>query len=226
MFWQENTPKTETRVPDDIVDVLFEIKGRQIPVEHAHVLSVELQRALPWLADEPRAAVHLIHVAGSQNGWERPDDLLHLSRRSKLTLRLPKERLTEAGALTGQTLHIKGHAIEIGASKTRPLSRQGTVFARYVACDGNEDEHAFLTRMAEELRQMDVPVKKALCGKTTLLDTPEGPLHTRSLLLAELSAEESLRLQRIGLGPGRKMGCGIFIPHKGIAAVKTSQDDD
>jgi len=226
MFWQEDPPKTETRIPEDIVDVLFEIKGRQIPVEHAQALSTELQRALPWLADEPRAAVHLIHVAGSQNGWERPDDLLHLSRRSKLTLRLPKERLAEAAALTGQTLDLKGHTIEIGGYKTRPLSRQGTVFARYVACADNEEEQSFLTRMAEELRRMDIPVKKALCGKTTLLETPEGPVHTRSLLLAELSADQSLRLQRAGLGPGRKMGCGIFIPHKGIAAVKKSQDED
>jgi CRISPR-associated protein Cas6 len=226
MFWQEDTPKTDARIPDDIVDVLFEIKGRRIPVEHAHALSTQLQRALPWLADEPRAAVHLIHVAGSQNGWERPEDLLHLSRRTKLTLRLPKERLAEARALTGQILDLGGHPIEIGIPKTRLLSRQGTVFARYVACEEDEDEHRFLTRMAEELQGMGIQVKKALCGKSTLLQTPDGPVHTRSLLLADLSSEESLRLQRQGLGPGRKMGCGIFIPHKGIAPVKKSQDDD
>jgi CRISPR/Cas system CSM-associated protein Csm4 (group 5 of RAMP superfamily) len=39
-------------------------------------------------------------------------------------------------------------------------------------------------------------------------------------MLASLTPDESLRLQQHGLGPHRTMGCGIFIPHKGIDAVK------
>ena len=34
-----------------------------------------------------------------------------------------------------------------------------------------------------------------------------------------LSVEDSLRLQREGLGPGRMLGFGVFLPHKGIDAV-------
>ena len=79
--------------------------------------------------------------------------------------------------------------------------------------------------MAEELRQQGIPIKKALCGKETRLQTPDGPVHTRSLLLAELSPEHSLQLQRFGLGPHRLMGCGIFLPHKGIEPVKKLEDD-
>jgi hypothetical protein len=66
---------------------------------------------------------------------------------------------------------------------------------------------------------MDIRVRKALCGKTTALAAPDGPIETRSLMLADLTPEESLRLQQQGLGPHRAMGCGLFIPHKGIAAV-------
>ena len=36
---------------------------------------------------------------------------------------------------------------------------------------------------------------------------------------------EPVRLQQHGLGPHRAMGCGIFIPHKGIDAVKQAEDD-
>ncbi|MBV5275414.1 MAG: type I-MYXAN CRISPR-associated protein Cas6/Cmx6, partial [Lamprocystis purpurea] len=46
-----------------------------------------------------------------------------------------------------------------------------------------------------------------------------GAITTRSLLLAGLKPDESLRLQQQGLGLHRLMGCGIFIPHKGIDAV-------
>ena len=55
--------------------------------------------------------------------------------------------------------------------------------------------------------------------------TPEVSLLTRSLMLADLTLEESLRLQQQGLGTHRHMGCGIFIPHKGIDAVKKLDDD-
>jgi hypothetical protein len=33
-----------------------------------------------------------------------------------------------------------------------------------------------------------------------------------------------VELQRRGLGPWRHMGCGLFIPHKDIAAVKPAAD--
>ena len=42
-------------------------------------------------------------------------------------------------------------------------------------------------------------------------------------MLADLSADESLRLQQFGLGPYRYIGCGLFIPYKGIKAV--NRDD-
>jgi hypothetical protein len=31
-------------------------------------------------------------------------------------------------------------------------------------------------------------------------------------------------LQETGLGPGRHLGCGIILPHKGIRAVGDSED--
>ncbi|MEK7361238.1 MAG: type I-MYXAN CRISPR-associated protein Cas6/Cmx6, partial [Pseudomonadota bacterium] len=33
------------------------------------------------------------------------------------------------------------------------------------------------------------------------------------------SPEHSLRMQATGLGAERKLGCGLFIPHKSAAAV-------
>ncbi len=224
MFWQEDSATPEQRFPDDILDVLFALKGRQIPVDHAHSLSQALRAALSWLADEPRAGVHLIHVAGSQNGWQRPDDLLHLSRRTRLTLRLPKERLADAEALVGATLDLDGHRVEVGPFSTRPLSTQSTLFARHLVCEPDEEEEAFLRRMVSDLARMGVRVKKALCGRAAALSLPDGTLYTRSLMLADLSVDDSLTLQQEGLGPGRTMGCGIFIPHKGIDAVKKAQE--
>jgi hypothetical protein len=38
-------------------------------------------------------------------------------------------------------------------------------------------------------------------------------------MLHELSPEHSLRMQAAGLGAQRKLGCGIFVPHKSAGAV-------
>ncbi|OOY42428.1 hypothetical protein BOV91_06980, partial [Solemya velum gill symbiont] len=56
--------------------------------------------------------------------------------------------------------------------------------------------------------------------------TPDGPIESRSLMLADLLTEETLKLQEVGLGPGRHMGFGIFIPHKGIEAVNKGEEEE
>lgn len=232
MFWQEKNTQ-DVKVTDNVIDLIFKIQCRTLPVDHAYDLFAALRQVVPWIADEPRIGVHAIHVAGSQNGWERPDpelgQLLHLSRRTKLTLRVPRERRDDIEkALTGTTLDIAGNSVAVGDAKSRLLSRQGTVFARYVVLEPGEedDEHRFMTRAAQELVDLRICVRKALCGKTAAIQTPAGPVPTRSLMLAELSWDESVRLQEEGLGPLRHMGCGIFIPHKGIEAVNNTAQDD
>jgi CRISPR-associated protein Cas6 len=230
MFWNDDERPDDVRAPDDIVDILFGIDCRQIPVDHAHMLATEIQGALPWIADEPGIAIHTVHVAGSQNGWERPEhgteSCLHVSRRTKLTIRAPQHRVADIlEQLPGARLELAGHSLSVGAGKVKSLSTDGTLFARYVALDlaETEDETAFLDAAARALSALDIRVRKALCGKTNTVSTPKGEIHTRSLMVAGLSPQESIRLQQHGLGRHALLGCGIFIPHKGVDAVKKGE---
>ena len=233
MYWEEDkTGNTPFVVPDDVVDLAFRIRARTLPLDHAHALSEALHAALPWLAEDPAAGIHLIHGAESGNGWYRPEDpdheVLCPSRRTRLTLRLSAERVREAEALGGRTLDVAGHSVGVEAGgEVKPLSSLPTLFARYVVDpepragdDEQAREQAFLDWAVRELRALDVAVRKALCGRVHVMRTPGGEVHTRSLMLADLEPEEAVRLQRSGLGPRRRMGCGLFIPHKGIKAVK------
>ena len=229
MFWNDDKPQKEFIPPDDTIDLLFSISCREIPVDHVHALSTALKEEIPEHFENSDIAVHSIHVAGSQNGWERPDfntdEHLILSHRTKLTLRVPKHSAAEIQQrLHGVALDIGGCELVIGKAKIKSLSTQGTLFSRYIQCLENEDENQFLQRMAAELEKLGITIKKALCGKTTLLHSPQGEILTRSLMLADLTAEESVKLQQHGLGAGREMGCGIFIPHKGIDAVEKIED--
>jgi CRISPR-associated protein Cas6 len=227
MFWEEDKDEnTPFAVAKDVVDLVYQINCKHLPLDHAHAFSVAIREALPWVDEEPAAGIHLIHGAESGNGWMRPEDvtneLLHLSKRSRMTLRVPDSRVDDASALTGAVLDIEGHRLEVGKVKTRLFSTLPTQFARYVVVpDGvdHEDEDAFMHYAAEQLQALDVPIRKLLCGLAHAIQHPDGELYTRSIMLADLDPEHAVRLQQTGIGSHRKMGCGLFLPHKGIRAV-------
>ena len=225
MYWNDDKDKAPGfAIPDDVVDLAYKIGCPTIPLDHAHSLSSALLEALPWLSEEEYAGIHLIHGAASGNGWFRPEDteneLLHLSRRTRMRLRIPKHRLPEAQALSGETLDIDGHPLEIGKSDVFQLSSLPTLFSRYVITREELDETQFLEEVAEQLMALDIPCRKMLGGITHTMNFADGPVFTRSLMVADLEPEQSVRLQQVGLGEGRTRGCGLFLPHKGIEAVK------
>jgi len=228
MYWQEET-KRDARpvVPDDVVDLAFNISCRCLPVDHAWALYTALRPLLPWLEGEEGAGVHPIHVADSGNGWmrpDRPDDLLYLSRRTKLMLRVPQSRVAEAEQLSGQVLDVAGNRLAIEKAAVRPLSTHPALFSRYLVTDGSLDEGAFLTTIHAQLTAMDIRPKKMVCGIERTIATPDKTLHTRSLMIADLTPAESVRLQQRGLGRLHHLGCGLFIPHKDIQEIRQVLD--
>lgn len=224
MFWEENSERKQFKVPDTIVDVVFNIDCRCLPIEHTHALSSALRAALPWLDAEQDAGIHMIHGAESGNGWMRPDGsqgdaLLYLSRRTKLELRVPKQRVAAASALSGSTLEVGGHPLKVLDAQVRLLSNITTLFSRYVIADARLDEENFLRTSSAQLQALGVRCGKMLCGRSHEIDLPGERLFTRSLMLAELNVQGSILLQQKGLGRGRTLGCGLFLPHKDIKAV-------
>ncbi len=223
MLWEEEQEGSELpEQSEKVVDLAFTFTSRMLPVDHLYALYRALAAELPDLV-ESGIGIHEIHLAGSQNGWERPDPALgqHLipSRRARMHLRVPRPR---AGAiaqrLSGARLDLDGYSLTLGKAREKPLFSHPTLYARHMRMGEGEaeDENRFLRRIAAELKERRIHVKKALCGKTTEIATPDGPLVTRSLMLADLSPTDSLRLQEEGVGGHRHLGCGLFLPMKGI----------
>lgn len=213
--------------PGQIVDAVFAIACASLPVDHAWALSQAIEAAIPWFGHEPRAGLHTVHGGESGSGWlrpEGPDARIELSRRAKLMLRLPRHRVDAAAALTGRTLDVAGSPLTVGNLALRPLSRITTLFSRSVAYEGTGDEPAFLAAAAAELAAAGLRPARILCGREVALSTPQGTWRTRSLMVAGLAPDESLQLQEAGLGLGRRLGCGLFIPHKDIADLRSRED--
>ncbi len=217
MLWEEDDAQQPPQVPDDTVDLVFRLRGRSLPWDHAWSLQQALSRALPWWDDEDQLGVQLIFGVEEGNGWfrEEKDGILYLSRRARLVLRLPKQRVADAQALTGRAVDIDGHPLRVEDCTVRLLSPITTLYARHVVSDV-EEESAFVDGVRRRLVDMGVLCKKMVCGKGRRLNTPDGPVSTRSLMLAGLAVDDAVTLQRHGLGPGRKMGCGLFVPHKSV----------
>jgi len=212
--------------PADIVDAVFAIACPSLPVDHAYALQQAIQDVLPWFAQEPLAGLHTVHGAASGSGWTRPegaDALLQLSHRAKLALRLPRYRLEDAAALLGRTLQVAGWPLHVEKMALRPLSRITTLFSRCVVLAAG-DETAFVGTASGELGALGISQARMVCGRVTLVATPERTYQARSLMLAGLSPTQSLLLQQSGLGTGRKFGCGLFIPHKDIADLRSRSD--
>lgn len=194
----------------NIVDVSFEVSCERLPHDYGYALFRALADALDWLDEEASAGVHPLH------GTATADGSLFLGRRARLMLRLSAERAGQALALAGSRLAI-GSGLEVGPGRIRELMPYATVHSHFVTT-GSADETEFLGLAAAELRAAGLP-ERMISGKAHVMDTPGGELRGFSLLLHGLTPAQSLAVQARGLGEGRKLGCGIFVPHKSVVAV-------
>ena len=205
---------------EEIVDIAFRLPGGRLRVDHAYALLGAISAALPWFADEPSARLHQVHTAATGSGWMRPEespaDELHLSRRTRLTLRVPERRAEDALALAGREMDIGGYSLTPGGGKIVPLVPASTLLARHVVSEDNEEELRLVARLEHSLRERGVQDAKLICGRTHRIVTPESVLHTRSVVVANLDPDGAMSLLRIGIGPAGKLGCGIFVPYKRI----------
>lgn len=191
-----------------MIDIAFALEGRALPPEYRQALADALDAALPWLRDEPGSGVHPLNLVRS--GAEAL-----VSPRTRLTLRVPRSRGDDACALAGAVLRLGAHVVRATRPRRRELLAHGTLYAHLVAAEETE-EALFLRRMRSELASLGVRAEP-VCGRWQAAEA--GRLLGCSLMLSGLDREQSLRVLQRGLGAYRRLGCGLFVPHRSAAAV-------
>ena len=192
-----------------VIDIAFAIDGGQLPAEPARALADALERALPWLVDTPDLGVHPLKLA-------RGGGQALLSNRTRLTLRVPRDRLDEVAGLAGVELPLRGGHLRLGTVQARELLPWGTLYAHCVAVGQSTDELGFLQAAQDELEALGIR-GRVICGLPRR--GSDGAVLGYGLMVDQLSADDSVALQRHGLGAGRRVGLGLFVPHKSAAAV-------
>lgn len=192
------------------IEISFDLHGASIPADYPHRLWEALLRIAPALADSEDVGV--IPLRGPNNNGE-----LLLPKRAKLVLRLPLALQDVVMALSEQELHIGAGTLQLGQGKTREIQPYSTLHAHLVA--GPSDEAEFMEMVNAALAALDVR-SKLICGRHHSLNTDQQDISGFSLVMHDLKDEDSLRVQYAGMGSGRNLGCGIFVPYKVISGLE------
>lgn len=192
------------------LEISFDLRGESIPADYPHKLWDALLRIAPALADSEQVGV--IPLRGPNNNGQ-----LLLPKRAKLVLRLPLALQDVVMALSEQKLQIGTGTLRLGRGKTRELQPYPTLHAHLVA--GPSDETEFVQMVHTALAALEVR-SKLICGRHHSLNTDRQNISGFSLVMHDLTPEDSLRVQYAGMGSGRNLGCGIFVPYKVISGLE------
>jgi CRISPR-associated protein Cas6 len=190
-----------------MIDAVFDVSGDMIPANYPFALWNALVHHVPSLADDANVGVIPLRTAQSAAGMLLP-------KRAKLVLRLPVALAQSAAQLSGRKLDIEGNSLQLGAIKLRQIQSYSTLHAHLVS--SVENEVAFLQDMETQLTELGL-AGKLICGMQNRLISPDRTIQGYSLVIHDLKPAASLKLQYIGLGTDRQLGCGIFIPYKAIS---------
>jgi CRISPR-associated protein Cas6 len=207
------------------VDVSFALRGTWVPRDHGYALYGALSRVVPVLHGAEWLAVHpIIGVT--------PDvDRLHLSPKAELRLRVPVEHIGTLMPLAGKCLDIHGQQVTVGVPTVYPLNPAAVLDARVVLLKitapplqkgASSDTHLeplrarYRAEVGRQLHELAIGRPYELLGPVRMT-IRERTVVGFSVRVAELSAEESMRLMVEGVGGRRRMGAGVFRPARGIA---------
>ncbi len=198
------TPRAE------MIDVVFELSGGTLDADYPYALWDELTRLMPQLGETEKVGVIPLRGAESKEGMLLP-------KRAKLVLRLPQALAEVVSGLAQKQMHVSGSDLRLGSCKTRPIQPYSTLHAQLVT--GAEDEVAFVAEVEASLAAMGVKAN-LICGRHHTLTGNGRTISGYSLVLHDLTAEDSLQVQYAGLGKDRRFGCGIFVPYKVISGLE------
>jgi CRISPR-associated protein Cas6 len=206
-----------------VVDVSFPLQIASAPRDHGYMLYSALSRAVPALHEAKWLGVHPL------SGRRIDDSQLEVGPNARLRLRLPADKIPAILPLAGATLDLMGVKAVVGVPTIHALSPAASLDARMVAIKltsaprhensalGREtlDVGAFSARYEAEIKRqlsaIEIHKPFEIRGRRSI--TVAGRrIVGYSVRVANLVADESLRLQEVGLGGKRRMGCGVFRP--------------
>ncbi|MDI6854367.1 MAG: type I-MYXAN CRISPR-associated protein Cas6/Cmx6 [Deltaproteobacteria bacterium] len=185
------------------VDMCFPVLGKLLPVDHGFALYGAISRILPVTHEDREVGLKLLRGRYVGNG------LLDISPVSELILRLPANRLRPYLGLAGKKLEVAGHGLRVGVPHTRALIPAVALYSPLVTTKNGQEPVRFEKEVKSQMASLGLKGRLHM-GRRRTFQVHGKQVVGYEILVSELTAPESIRLQEQGLGGRRKMGCGFF----------------
>ena len=205
------------------ITVSFPVQGKQLPADHGYLLYAAITKHVLSLHRAPWLGVELI----SGVPWDKGVIALP-TRSASLRLRLPADKFAHVLHLAGARLELDSYALRLGLPVARPLVSASSLYARIVTIKKFTEPEPFLDAAYRQLAQLDITGTLELPHDGRTRSRRIITIHGRkvvgfSLAVHSLSDADSIKLQSVGLGGRRAMGCGMFNPI--VKALWTQEED-
>lgn len=202
-----------------LVQLCFPVSGKNLPADHNYELYASISRKCPDLHGLDSLSIDTIPGTPDKKGK------IEVGRYSRLLLRCPVEQVPQALSLAGQTLNIGGHDLNIKHPVLQNIEPFDMLRSRIVVIKGYLEPMPFLDAVDRQMQALGIhglvgiPANERGEPKRLTLKVKKHTVVGFSVVVRELSAEDSIRLQEIGLGGKRRMGCGVFVSEQPLLAI-------
>ncbi len=211
-----------------MIELSFPLGGTPLPYDHGHLLYRALARVVPWLGEPAQMELAIVPIQGSPHGG-----FIHLTRFSRLAFRLNDSDAEKLLPLAERVLAIDAATLRLGRPTEFRLRPVPGLASPFVAAEHHRHSDEVMEWLKTEFLTLDIraiPTLRLKRGRGGA--SPVGPgrrpfdcpyerhsrqIEDRSVVGWEvqvfgLTPDESVRLQERGVGPGRRYGCGVFMP--------------
>ena len=202
------------------LELVFPAAGTALPTDHAYLLYAALSGVVPRF-HEAGTALRFAPVTGVGV----PGGRLQLDDYSVLRVRLPDDAVRVALPLAGKRLAVGDAGVRLGVPAVRTLEPAASLYARLVTFKNADTPGQFLATARAKLAELGVagepqlPVhldgERAGEPRRRVVRVQGVAIVGYALIVAGLSAADSMTLQESGLGGRTHFGCGFFVALKG-----------
>ena len=202
------------------LELVFPVTGTALPTDHCYLLYAALSGVVPRFhkADTPLRFAPVTGVGAA-------DGRLQVTEHSVLRVRLPDDAVRVALPLAGKKLSVGEAGVRLGVPAVRTLEPAASLYARLCTFKNADTPEKFLATARAKLAELGVagepqlPVhldgERAGEAKRRVVRVKGVAIVGYALIVAGLSAADSVTLQESGLGGRTRLGCGFFLPLKG-----------
>jgi CRISPR-associated protein Cas6 len=145
---------------------------------------------------------------------------LHITPETSIVIRCPASSMPTFAQLVGKQLEVAGSKVRLGSFRVFTINPSQNLYSRMVTIANGEEPDVFKKQCETQLAEMGVSGKVTMPCYTAgvqaggpqrrLLEIKGAKIVGFTVIVSDLSDEDSILLQTNGLGGRHHMGCGIF----------------